>query len=137
MEEFRVYKDVSSRRWSHRIYEVSNFGRVRINGEIINPPVYNNGYQFIGGFLVHRAVAEVFIPNPENKPFVDHINTNPLDNRVNNLRWVTAKENQNNTLTKRHMSDGSKGIAPWNKGCTGWNKGKHWRFVNGKRMYYE
>lgn len=47
--------------------------------------------------VIHRMIAETFIPNPENLPCVDHINRNTHDNRVSNLRWVSYETNGNNT----------------------------------------
>jgi hypothetical protein len=51
---------------------------------------YHDGYRTI---RVHRIVAEAWIPNPESKPQIDHINFDKADNRVANLQWVTPKEN--------------------------------------------
>lgn len=50
-------------------------------------------------YLIHRVIAYFFIPNPDNKPEVDHINTIRTDNRVENLRWYTSGENSNNPIT--------------------------------------
>lgn len=55
-------------------------------------------------FLVHRIVASTWIPNPENKPTVDHINRVRTDNRVENLQWSTAKEQCKN-MTLRVIDD--------------------------------
>lgn len=48
-------------------------------------------------YYVHRLVAETFLDNPQNKPEIDHINRNPSDNRLENLRWATRSENNRNT----------------------------------------
>ena len=53
----------------------------------------NNRKKF---FTIHRLIAETFIPNPDNKPYIDHINRDKKDNRIENLRWVTSRENSRN-----------------------------------------
>jgi len=61
-------------------------------------------------FQVHRLVATHYIPNPDNKPQVDHINRDSLDNRVENLRWVTKSQNQHNTKIRVTNTLGHKNI---------------------------
>ena len=109
MEEiFKLYKETRSNRHGHRVYEVSNLGRVKCNGKIVEPYI-NNRYLCVGTFYIHRAVAELFVPNPENKPYIDHINTVTTDNRAENLRWVTQAENNRNPLTRKHYSEAKHG----------------------------
>ena len=55
--------------------------------------------------LVHRVVAKAFIPNLENKQEVDHIDGNTRNNRADNLRWVTSKENKANPITRARFLD--------------------------------
>ena len=85
-EIWKLYKKTNSYRWGHRVYEISNCRRVRINGQIVQPKIVSKNYYGIGSFYIHRAVAELFVPNPENKPEVDHINTDTFDNRADNLK---------------------------------------------------
>ena len=57
-----------------------------------NITLIKNGNKF--KTVIHRLVAKAFIPNPENKPEVNHINGNKRDNRLDNLEWCTSSENR-------------------------------------------
>lgn len=69
---------------------------------------------------VHRLVTQAFIPNPENKPEVDHINAVRDDNRVENLRWVTSTENRINPITYKPLCERLQKLNP-NKGKFGFD----------------
>lgn len=97
MEE--IWKDVVG---YEKYYEVSNTGYIRnkhtkriLNGNI-NKDGYRKvklGYGTSKEYCYHRVVAIAFIPNPQNKPEINHIDNNRLNNRVDNLEWVTHEEN--------------------------------------------
>lgn len=120
-EMWRDIKDYEDR------YQVSDKGRVRSKGfytrhgryyppKIKEMPISSNGYirvtlwrDGIGKtYSLHRIIADAFIPNPDNKPCIDHINAIKTDNRIENLRWVSFKENTNNPLCLQRMSEQGK-----------------------------
>lgn len=86
-------------------YQVSNKGRIKktATNRVYKGPINADGYPVFNMIPIHRLVAEVFIPNPDNKPFVDHIDTNRANNDVSNLRWVTQEENMRNEQTRENI----------------------------------
>lgn len=104
------WKEIKGNR---EIYEVSTYGTVRskdrqgargrhIKGHELTQRHNSNGYlrcdMNIDGkgrsYLVHRLVANAFIPNPDNKPFINHIDGDKENNHVGNLEWCTRSENE-------------------------------------------
>lgn len=96
-EEWKPVKGYESR------YEVSNFGRVRNRDGHILKPIERRGYLCLNFCVngvrkdvkIHRLVAEAFIPNPNDLPFINHMDENKHNNCAENLEWCTAKYNCN------------------------------------------
>ena len=89
LEDGTITNDKTGRVLKHAIY---NYARVTL---------MNNKKR--KDITVHRLLGIHFIPNPDNKPMIDHINRNKLDNRLENLRWVTNQENcRNSNLSKKN-----------------------------------
>lgn len=158
-----IWKDVIVRKNGETIsfagfYQVSNLGNVRSVDRYIT---YSDGrvYHYKGkmvvkmshvrdGYLyvrlnknqyychckVHRLVAEAFIPNPDNLPTIDHIDTNKRNNVVTNLRWVTLSDNCLNSLTRKKRSEIAKATI---KKALETRKAKHCKTAEHTTLQYD
>ena len=95
-------------------YMINTKGEIKslLTNKTLKPSKHKSGYMHVGlrrdgvskTVKVHRLLAKAFIPNPENKPHVDHINGVRDDNRLENLRWCTNQENQSFELARLNNS---------------------------------
>jgi len=130
MEEWKKYKE----------YQISSWGNVKGKfGRLMKPAKTTRGYLQVNIYeegvvkkmLVHRLVALCFLDNPDNKEFVDHIDGNILNNKVENIRWATKSQNCMNRVKASNNTSGYKGVC-WNKQHQKWMAMIH---LNGNNKY--
>ncbi len=102
--QIEIWKDVIG---FEGLYQVSSLGKVK-NRKLLNikPQINTHGYEYVSlyknslkkHYSIHRLIALHFIPNPENKKCVNHIDGNKLNNSLNNLEWCTSSENNIHAL---------------------------------------
>ena len=111
-ENYLIYNDgrVYNQKFNRFLKHGTNKGYKQVD-------LYNQGKH--KSHDIHRLVALHYIPNPENKRCVDHINRIRDDNRVENLRWATHSENNQNKTINKDNTSGHKYIC-YHKSTDGW-----------------
>lgn len=118
-----IWKDIEG---FEGIYQISSYGRVKSfkknkQGYILSNKNKTGWYLNIvltsenswKSVKIHRLVAEAFIPNPDNKPEINHVDGNKQNNRADNLEWVTGSENVKHAISMN--PDMIKGMNKYNK----------------------
>lgn len=115
-------------------YYIHPDGRIIGKISLLTHSINNMGYEYVrmgrdNAMLVHRIIAIQFIPNPLNLPNVDHIDRNPLNNSVENLRWCNQSQNMANMSLSKSNTSGFKGVR------LSHNKWKAHIYIDGKSFY--
>lgn len=115
---------MSSRKGGFEAFTLDDY-TITPEGEVINnrwhrpvkPQPNTKGYLRVmmcgKKYFVHRLVAQLYVPNPDNKPQVNHKDGNKLNNRADNLEWVTNQENRHHAVKTGLQVSGEK--CPWSK----------------------
>jgi len=109
---------------------ISDTRQGRYYGTIKKARVHKRGYTEhklwkdgkFHGRLLHRLLGEAFLPNPENKPTIDHIDRNPSNNELSNLRWATHTEQHANMTTSLHFETADDRRLYENKRKSDWRR---------------
>ena len=100
-EIFKEYKQNKTK----KKLEISNLGNLKVNGVLYELKDWGQPYYSYHSIYIHRMVAETFIGNPDNLPYIDHIDGNSRNNKVTNLRFCTPSQNRLNPISVQRLKE--------------------------------